>query len=113
MNPLAAISTMWRLGREASGALEAFEKTISGGGSIAEAVSAFAAKTDSTEMDDELADKLVQSLSLGVDYLGKTAELLATAAFMIEANGPEVISFCRSASITLTKWAMKAQEVRG
>lgn len=113
MNPFAAIQTLWTVSREVEGGWDAFQSTIAGGGSIANAMEAFAAKTDSTQLDDELAKDIEQGLTLGVEYLGNAAEFLAMAASAIEENGPAIIATFRSLSLACTKVAMQAQVLRG
>lgn len=106
MNPFKAIGTLWTISREVEGAWDAFQDTLAGGGSVAEAVSAFAAKTDSTQMDDQLADEIVQSLNLGIEYIGFTAQMIADASTYIAKEGPAV-------ALALTKFVMELQKLRG
>lgn len=113
MNPFEAIGKLYSISREAEGALDAFHTTIANGGSIGEAVKAFAAKTDSTQMDDVVVADVIEGLNYGVEYLGKAADMLFTVASLIEENGPSIVDSCRVFSLTCTKLAMKAQELRG
>lgn len=113
MNPFEAISKLYTVSREAEGALDAFHKTIADGGSIAEAVRAFAAETDSTQMDDVVVKDVIEGLNYGIEYLGKAADFLAILATMVEQNGPNIVDTCRSISIGCTKVAMQAQVLRG
>lgn len=106
MNVFSAIGTMWTISREVEGAWDAFQNTLAGGGSVAEAVSAFAAKTDSTQMDDQLADEIVRSLNVGIEYLGLTAQMIADATMFISKHGPEV-------ALSITKFVMQLQKLRG
>lgn len=106
MNVFSAIGTLWTISREVEGAWDAFQDTLAGGGSVAEAVSAFAAKTDSTQMDDQLADQIVRSLNAGIEYVGLTAQMIADASLFISKHGPEL-------ALNLTKFAMQLQKLRG
>lgn len=105
MNFFSAISTMWQVSREAEGALGAFQDTLAGGGSVSEAVAAFAEKTDN-KVDDALADDLARGLNMGIEYLGMTAQMIVDASMFIAKHGPDL-------AITLTKFVMELQKLRG
>jgi len=105
MNFFSAIGTMWQVSREAEGALGAFQDTVARGGSVAEAVAAFAEKTDN-KIDDALANDLVAGLNMGIDYLGMTSQMLADASMFVAKHGPEL-------ALNLTKLVMELQKLRG